>query len=141
MAKKVAAIVKLQIPGGRATAAPPVGPSLAPHGVNLAEFVKRFNSKTADQNGEITPVIVTIFEDKSFDFQIKTTPAAILIRKAVGLAKGSSVPNKDKVGKITAAQLKEIAQFKMKDLNAASVEAAMSMIAGTARSMGVEVAE
>lgn len=139
MAKKVEAIVKLQIPAGKATPAPPVGTALGPHGVNIMQFTKEFNAKTADQAGMIIPVVMTVYQDRSFTFVTKTPPAAILIKKAIGLDKGSAEPNKSKVGTITEAQVKEIAQLKMEDLNAATVEAAMEMIAGTARSMGVEV--
>ncbi|MCD1146663.1 50S ribosomal protein L11 [Peptoniphilus sp. KCTC 25270] len=139
MAKKVIAIVKLQIPAGKATPAPPVGTALGPHGVNIMQFTKEFNAKTADQAGLIIPVVMTVYQDRSFTFITKTPPAAVLIKKTIGLNKGSGVPNKDKVAKITKDQLRQIAETKMPDLNAGSVEAAMSMIAGTARSMGVEV--
>lgn len=139
MAKKVEALVKLQIPAGKATPAPPVGTALGPHGVNIMQFTKEFNAKTADQAGMIIPVVLTVYQDRSFSFITKTPPASILIKKAIGLDKGSAEPNKSKVGTITKAQVKEIAELKMQDLNAATVEAAMEMIAGTARSMGVEV--
>lgn len=139
MAKKVIGLVKLQIPAGKATPAPPVGTALGPHGVNIMQFTKEFNAKTADQAGMLIPVEMTIYQDRSFSFITKTPPAAILIKKAIGLNSGSGEPNKKKVGNITEAQVKEIAELKMKDLNAASVEAAMRMVAGTARSMGVEV--
>ncbi|EGY80139.1 50S ribosomal protein L11 [Peptoniphilus indolicus ATCC 29427] len=139
MAKKVIALVKLQIPAGKATPAPPVGTALGPHGVNIMQFTKEFNAKTADQAGLIIPVVLTVYQDRSFTFVTKTPPAAVLIKKAINLNSGSGEPNKKKVGKITKAQIKEIAETKLPDLNAASVEAAMSMIAGTARSMGVEV--
>ena len=139
MAKKVEALVKLQIPAGKATPAPPVGTALGPHGVNNMQFTKEFNAKTADQAGMLIPVEMTIYQDRSFSFITKTPPAAILIKKAIGLDKGSAEPNKSKVGTITEAQVREIAELKMQDLNAATVEAAMEMIAGTARSMGVEV--
>lgn len=139
MAKKVIAIVKLQIPAGKATPAPPVGTALGPHGVNIMQFTKEFNAKTADQAGMIIPVVMTVYQDRSFTFITKTPPAAILIKKAIGLNKGSGEPNKNKVAKITQDQLRQIAETKMPDLNAGSVEAAMRMIAGTARSMGVEV--
>lgn len=139
MAKKVIALVKLQIPAGKATPAPPVGTALGPHGVNIMEFTKQFNAKTQDQVGMIIPVVLTVYQDRTFTFITKTPPAAVLIKKAININSGSGEPNKKKVGKITKAQLEEIAKTKMEDLNAASVEAAMSMIAGTARSMGVEV--
>ena len=139
MAKKVKTIVKLQVEGGRATPAPPVGTALGPHGINLQQFVLQFNEATKDKVGQITPVEITIYEDRSFEFKLKTPPAAYLLRVAAGLEKGSGVPNKDKVGSITRAQLKAIAEQKMVDLNANDVEAAMQIIAGTARSMGIEV--
>ena len=139
MAKKVTGFIKLQIPAGKATPAPPVGPALGQHGVNIMEFVKQFNEKTAKQAGLIIPVVITVYQDRSFTFILKTPPAAVLIKKACKIESGSGVPNKTKVAKITEAQLREIAEMKMPDLNAASVEAAMSMIAGTARSMGVTV--
>lgn len=141
MAKKVKAVVKLQLDAGKATAGPPVGSSLGPHGINIGAFVKEFNEKTAAQAGYIIPVVITIFEDRSFTFEMKTPPAAVLIKKAISLEKGSAKPNTSKVGKITKEQVRKIAEQKMKDLNAGSVEAAMSMIAGTARSMGVEVVD
>jgi large subunit ribosomal protein L11 len=141
MAKKVTGFVKLQIPAGKATPAPPVGPALGQHGVNIMGFCKEFNERTAKQAGLIIPVVISVYQDRSFSFITKTPPAAVLIKKAVGIESGSGVPNRDKVAQITKAQLKEIAELKMPDLNAASVEAAMSMIAGTARSMGVTVAE
>ena len=139
MAKKVTAIVKLQRPAGKATPGPPVGSTLGPHGINLPGFVKEFNDKTADKIGLVIPVVMTIYNDRSFSFITKTPPAPVLIKKACGIESGSAKPNKDKVAKITKAQIKEIAELKMPDLNAASLEAAMSMIAGTARSMGVVV--
>ena len=139
MAKKVIAIVKLQIPAGKATPAPPVGTALGPHGVNIMQFTKEFNAKTQDQAGLIIPVVLTVYQDRSFTFITKTPPAAVLIKKAIGLQKGSGEPNKNKVAKISKDQVKEIAELKMQDLNAADVDAAMRMIAGTARSMGVEV--
>lgn len=139
MAKKVKAMVKLQLEAGKATPGPPVGSSLGPHGINIAAFVKEFNDKTASQAGFIIPVVITIFEDRSFTFEMKTPPAAVLIKKAIGLDKGSAKPNKTKVGKITKEHIRKIAETKMPDLNAASIESAMSMIAGAARSMGVEV--
>lgn len=141
MAKKVMAVVKLQIPAGKATPAPPVGTALGPHGVNIMQFTKEFNAKTADQAGMIIPVVLTVYQDRSFSFITKTPPASILIKKAVGIELGSGEPDKVKVAKITQNQLKEIAEIKMADLNAASVEAAMRMVAGTARSMGVEVSK
>ena len=141
MAKKVEGYIKLQIQAGKATPAPPVGPALGQHGVNIVEFTKQFNAKTAQMGDTIVPVDITVYADRSFSFITKTPPAAVLIKKAVGLKKGSGEPNKTKVGKITNAQVKEIAETKMKDLNASSVESAMSMIAGTARSMGVEVVD
>ena len=139
MAKKVIAIVKLQIPAGKATPAPPVGTALGPHGVNIMQFTKEFNAKTQDQQGLIIPVVLTVSQDRSFTFITKTPPAAVLIKKALKLNKASGEPNKTKVGKLTKAQVKEIAELKMPDLNAANLESAMSMVAGTARSMGIEV--
>ena len=141
MAKKVEGYIKLQIPAGKATPAPPVGPALGQHGVNIVEFTKQFNAKTADQGDLIIPVVITVYNDRSFSFITKTPPAAVLIKKACNLKSGSGVPNKTKVAKITKAQVKEIAELKMPDLNAASVESAMSMIEGTCRSMGVTVVE
>ncbi|MBR3790218.1 MAG: 50S ribosomal protein L11, partial [Clostridia bacterium] len=133
--------VKLQLPAGKATAGPPVGSSLGPHGINIGLFVKDFNEKTASQAGLIIPVVINIYQDRSFDFVMKTPPAPVLIKKACGLDKASAKPNKEKVAKITQAQIKEIATLKMPDLNAKNIETAMSMIAGTARSMGVTVEE
>ncbi len=141
MAKKVTAVVKLQLPAGKATPGPPVGSTLGPHGINIPGFTKQFNEKTAAQAGLIIPVVITIYQDRSFDFILKTPPAPVLIKKACGIESGSAKPNKDKVAKLTKSQLEEIAKTKMPDLNAASLEAAMSMIAGTARSMGVTVEE
>ena len=141
MAKKVSGYIKLQIPAGKATPAPPVGPALGQHGVNIVEFTKQFNAKTADQGDLIIPVVITVYSDRSFSFVTKTPPAAVLIKEACNLKSGSGVPNKTKVAKITKAQEKEIAELKMPDLNAASVESAMSMIEGTCRSMGVTVVE
>ncbi|EFM65415.1 ribosomal protein L11 [Peptostreptococcus stomatis DSM 17678] len=141
MAKKIIGQIKLQIPAGKATPAPPVGPALGQHGVNIMAFTKEFNAKTADQAGMIIPVVISVYQDRSFSFITKTPPAAILIKKAINLQSGSGEPNKKKVGKITSAQVREIAELKMKDLNAATVESAMKMIAGTARSMGVEVVD
>lgn len=139
--KKVSAIVKLQLPAGRATPGPPVGSSLGPHGINIAAFTKEFNEKTASQPGMVIPVVITIYQDRSFEFIMKTPPAAVLIRKTVGIEKGSDKPNKLKVAKITRAQLEEIAKIKMPDLNTTSLESAISMVAGAARSMGVTVEE
>lgn len=139
MAKKEVAQVKLQLPAGKATPAPPVGPALGAHGVNIMEFVKQFNAKTADQPGMIIPVVLTVFSDRSFSFILKTPPASVLIRKAAGLEKGSGEPNKRKVATLTAAQVEEIAKIKIVDMNANDLEAACQMIAGTARSMGVNV--
>ncbi|KGF15198.1 50S ribosomal protein L11 [Peptostreptococcus sp. MV1] len=141
MAKKIIGQIKLQIPAGKATPAPPVGPALGQHGVNIMAFTKEFNAKTADQAGMIIPVVISVYQDRSFSFITKTPPAAVLIKKAINLQSGSGEPNKKKVGKITSAQVREIAELKMKDLNAATVESAMRMIAGTARSMGVEVVD
>lgn len=142
MAKaKLTAQVKLQLPAGKATAGPPVGSSLGPHGINIGAFVKEFNDKTAKQAGLIIPVVISIFQDRSFSFVMKTPPAAVLIKKACGIETASGKPNKEKVAKITKAQVKEIATLKMPDLNASSIENAMSMIEGTARSMGVTVEE
>ena len=141
MAKKISGYIKLQIEAGKASPAPPVGPALGQHGVNIMGFCKEFNERTKDNAGMIIPVVITVYADRSFSFITKTPPAAVLIKKACGITKASGVPNKDKVATITKAQVKEIAELKMPDLNAASVEAAMSMIAGTARSMGVTVAE
>ena len=139
MAQKVVGYVKLQIPAGKATPAPPVGPALGQHGVNIVQFTKEFNARTESQAGMIIPVVITVYADRSFSFITKTPPAAVLIKKACGLKSGSGVPNKTKVAKVTRAQVQEIAELKMKDLNAASIEAATSMIAGTARSMGIVV--
>ena len=141
MAKKVEGYIKLQIPAGKATPAPPVGPALGQHGVNIVEFTKQFNARTADQGDLIIPVVITVYNDRSFSFITKTPPAAVLIKKACKIQSGSGVPNKTKVAKITREQVKKIAEQKMPDLNAATVESAMSMIAGTARSMGVEVVD
>lgn len=141
MAKKVTGYIKLQIPAAKATPAPPVGPALGQHGVNIMAFTKEFNERTANQAGMIIPVVITVYADRSFTFITKTPPAAILIKKAAGLDRASGKPNTEKVGKVTKAQVKEIAELKMPDLNAASVESAMSMIEGTARSMGIEVVE
>ena len=139
MAKKVIAVVKLQIPAGKATPAPPVGTALGPHGVNIMQFTKEFNAKTADQAGMIIPVILTVYQDRSFSFITKTPPVSVLIKKAIGIELGSGEPDKTKVGKISKDKVREIAEIKMPDINAGSIEAAMSMVAGTARSMGVVV--
>ena len=141
MAKKITGYIKLQIPAGKATPAPPVGPALGQHGVNIAAFTKEFNARTANNAGMITPVVITVYQDRSFTFVTKTPPAAVLIKKACGIESGSGSPKATKVAKITKAQVKEIAELKMPDLNAGSIEAAMSMIAGTARSMGVTVVD
>jgi large subunit ribosomal protein L11 len=141
MAKKVTGMIKLQLPAGKATPAPPVGPALGQHGVNIMGFCKEFNAKTANQAGLIIPVVITVYQDRSFSFILKTPPAAVLIKKELGLESGSGVPNRTKVGKITKDQIRKIAELKMPDLNAATVDTAMSMIAGTARSMGVTVEE
>ena len=141
MAKKVERYIKLQIPAGKATPAPPVGPALGQHGVNIVEFTKQFNARTADQGDLIIPVVIRVYNDRSFSFVTKTPPAAVLIKKACKIQSGSGVPNKNKVATITKAQLQEIAELKMPDLNAATVESAMSMVAGTCRSMGVVVEE
>ena len=139
MAKKVEKIVELQIPAGKATPAPPVGPALGQAGVNIMGFTKEFNARTADQAGLIIPVVISVYEDRSFTFVTKTPPAAVLLKKAAKIEKGSGVPNKTKVAKVTSDQVREIAELKMEDLNAASVEAAMRMVEGTARSMGITV--
>lgn len=141
MAKKITAMVKLQVPAGAATPAPPVGTALGPHGLNIMEFVKQFNARTQAQSGMIIPVVVTIFGDRTFTFITKTPPAPNLLLKEAGLEKGSATPNRVKVGKVTRAQLRKIAEAKMQDLNASDVDSAMRMIAGTARSMGLEVAD
>ena len=141
MAKKITKMVKLQVPAGKATPAPPVGPALGQAGVNIMSFVKDFNNRTAKQAGLIIPVEITVYEDRSFTFICKTPPAAVLLKKAAGLEKASGEPNKNKVGKVTRAQVKEIAETKMPDLNANTVEAAMRLVEGTARSMGIEVTD
>ncbi|APC42357.1 MULTISPECIES: 50S ribosomal protein L11 [Clostridium] len=141
MAKKITGMIKLQLPAGKATPAPPVGPALGQHGVNIMGFCKEFNAKTSDQAGMIIPVVITVYQDRSFSFILKTPPAAILLKKAVGLESGSGVPNKTKIATVSKAKVREIAELKMPDLNAASIESAMSMIAGTARSMGIVVEE
>ncbi len=139
MAKKVTGVIKLQIPAGKANPAPPVGPALGQKGVNIMDFCKAYNAATQDKMGMIVPVVITVYEDRSFTFITKSSPAAVLLKAAAGIAKGSGVPNRDKVAKVTRAQLEEIAQAKMEDLNANSMDAAVMMIAGTARSMGIEV--
>ena len=139
MAKKVKTLVKLQIPGGAANPAPPVGTALGPHGVNIAEFCKRFNEATAARRGEVVPCIITVFEDRSYDFILKVSPVADLIKKAAGIQKGSGKPMQDKVGKITKQQVREIAEQKMPDLNCRTVESAMKMVEGTAKNMGVQI--
>lgn len=141
MAKKITAVVKLQLPAGKATPGPPVGSTLGPHGINIPGFTKEFNAKTAGQEGLIIPVVMTIYQDRSFTFVLKTPPAPVLIKKALGLETASATPNKVKVGKLTKAQVEEIAKTKLPDLNCTSLESAMSMIKGTARSMGVTVEE
>jgi large subunit ribosomal protein L11 len=139
MAKKVTGYIKLQIPAGKATPAPPVGPALGQHGVNIVQFTKEFNARTADQDGMIIPVVITVYADRSFSFITKTPPAAVLLKKAANLKSGSGAPNKTKVAKLKKADIQKIAEIKMPDLNAASLEAAMSMVAGTARSMGITI--
>ncbi len=139
MAKKVEGYIKLQIPAGKATPAPPVGPALGQHGVNIVQFTKDFNARTADQEGMIIPVVITVYQDKSFSFITKTPPAAVLLKKACKIESGSGVPNKQKVATISKAEVQKIAELKMPDLNAANIESAISMIAGTARSMGIVV--
>ena len=139
MAKKIKAVVKVQIQAGKATAAPPVGTALGPHGINMGQFIKEYNERTASLAGTVVPAVVTVFEDRSYTFVTKSPPAADLIRRGAGIEKGSGKPNKEKVGKITRAQVKKIAETKLADLNATSVEGAMKMVEGTARSMGVEV--
>ncbi|MDD5064452.1 MAG: 50S ribosomal protein L11 [Phycisphaerae bacterium] len=139
MAKEVAVKIKLQAPGGQATPAPPIGPALGQHGVNIGQFVSQFNERTKELNGTIVPVVITLYKDKSFSFEVKSPPAAVLLKQAAEIAKGSGVPNKEKVGKVTPEQVRKIAQAKMKDLNAYSLEQAVKIIEGTARSMGVEV--
>ncbi|MDF9407528.1 50S ribosomal protein L11 [Pelotomaculum isophthalicicum JI] len=141
MAKKVSAIIKLQVPAGKATPAPPVGPALGQHGVNIMAFVKEYNERTASQAGLIIPVEITVFEDRSFTFVTKTPPAAVLLKKAAGIETASGEPNRKKVAKLPLAKVREIAEIKMPDLNAASIEAAMRMVEGTARSMGIEIVE
>ena len=139
MAKKVLTMIKLQIPGGQANPAPPVGPALGQHGVNIMEFCKGFNAQTNNQEGLILPVVVTIYQDRSFTFVVKTPPAAVLLKRAAGIAKASAIPHKDKIGKVTRQQVREIAQTKLVDLNTANIDSAMRIIEGTARSMGIDV--
>lgn len=141
MAKKIKVVVKIQIQGGKANPAPPVGTALGPHGINLMQFCKEYNAKTSGMVGQVVPVEVTVFQDGSFTFILKTPPATDLLKKAAGIKSGSAVPNRDKVGKVTSAQVREIAEVKMKDLNARDIEAAMKIIVGTARSMGIVVVE
>jgi len=139
MAKKVVGQVKLQLQAGKATPAPPVGPALGQHGVNIMEFCKQFNAKTSDQTGMIIPAVITVYADRSFSFELKTPPASVLLKKAAGVESGSGVPNKNKVAKVSRAKIKEIAELKKQDLNSYDVEAAMRMVEGTARSMGIEI--
>jgi large subunit ribosomal protein L11 len=141
MAKPITAVVKLQVPAGQATPAPPVGTALGPHGVNIMDFVKQFNAKTQSAMGMVTPVVVTIFKDRTFTFITKTPPAAVLLKKEAGIEKGSPTSNRQKVGRVSQAQVRKIAELKMPDLNATSLDAAMKMVAGTARSMGLEVVD
>lgn len=141
MAKKIKTILKLELEAGKATPAPPVGTALGPHGLNIADFVRQFNDATREKTGEITPVEITIYEDRTFSFVLKTPPAAFLLRKAAGVEKGSSQPNKNKVGKVTKDQVRQIAETKMVDLNADDIEAAMKIVEGTARSMGLDITE
>src|SRR6185503_12176710 len=141
MAKPITAVVKLQVPAGQATPAPPVGTALGPHGVNIMDFVKQFNAKTASAAGMVTPVEVTVYKDRTFTFITKTPPAAVLLKKEAGIEKGSPTSNRQKVGKVNKAQVKKIAELKMPDLNATNIDAAMKMVAGTARSMGLEVVD
>jgi len=139
MAKEVAVKIKLQAKGGQATPAPPIGPALGQHGINIGQFVQQFNERTKELNGMIVPVVISLYTDKSFDFIVKSPPASVLLKEAAGVAKGSGVPNKDKVGKVTSEQVKKIAETKFEDLNAYDIDQAMKIIAGTARSMGIEV--
>ena len=139
MAKEISGYIKLQIPAGQANPAPPVGPALGQHGVNIMEFCKAYNAATQDQAGLVIPVVITVYSDRSFSFETKSPPAAVLLKRAAGLAKGSGVPNRDKVGKVTRAQIEEIVETKKKDLNASDMDAAVRIIEGTARSMGIEV--
>ena len=139
MAKEIALKIKLQAPGGQATPAPPIGPALGQHGVNIGQFVSQFNERTKELNGTIVPVVITVYQDKSFTFEVKSPPAAVLLKQAAEIAKASAVPNKEKVGKVTAEQVRKIAQTKFKDLSAYDMEGAVKIIAGTARSMGIEI--
>jgi len=139
MAKEVVTKIKLQAPGGQATPAPPIGPALGQHGVNIGQFVSQFNERTRELNGTIVPVVITVYADKSFDFEVKSPPAAVLLKQVAQIAKGSGVPNKEKVGRVTAQQVREIAEKKFKDLNAHDIEGAVKIIEGTARSMGIEI--
>lgn len=141
MAKKVVGQIKLQLPAGKATPAPPVGPALGQHGVNIMEFCKQFNAKTSDQAGLIIPAVITVYADRSFTFELKTPPASVLLKKAAGIDSGSGIPNKNKVGQVSRSKVREIAEMKRQDLNANDVDAAMRMIEGTARSMGIEIQE
>jgi large subunit ribosomal protein L11 len=142
MAKKVIAVkIKLQAPGGQATPAPPIGPALGQHGVNIGQFISQFNERTKDLNGTIVPILITVYKDKSFTFEVKSPPAAILLKQVAEIAKGSGVPNKEKVGKVTAAQVRKIAETKLKDLNAFDIEHAEKIIRGTARSMGIDIVD
>ena len=141
MAKEVLVQIKVQAPGGQATPAPPIGPALGQHGVNIGQFVSQFNERTKNLNGMIVPAVITVYKDKSFTFEVKSPPAAVLLKQAANVAKGSGTPNKEKIGKITKEQLRQIAQTKIKDLNASTIENAEKIIAGTARSMGIEIAE
>ena len=141
MAKKIKSMIKLHVTGAQANPAPPVGPALGQHGVNIMEFCRSFNEKTKDRPGLILPVVISVYEDKSFSFIVKSPPCSVLLKRACGVAKASGVPNKEKIGKVTKAQVKEIAQTKMKDLNASDMESAMRIVEGTARSMGIEVVE
>ena len=141
MAKEVAVTIKLQASGGQATPAPPIGPALGQHGVNIGQFISQFNERTRDLNGTIVPIVITVYKDKSFTFEVKSPPAAVLLKQAAEVAKGSGVPNKEKVGKITPQQLRQIAEKKFKDLNAYDIENAEQLIRGTARSMGIEISE
>jgi len=141
MAKEVLAKIKLQAPGGQATPAPPIGPALGQHGVNIGQFISQFNERTRDLNGMIVPVEITVYADRSFTFEVKSPPAAVLLKEAAQIAKGSGVPNREKVGKVTRAQIREIAQRKLRDLNCATLEAGEKIIEGTARSMGIEIVD
>ena len=141
MAKEIAVKIKLQAPGGQATPAPPIGPALGQHGVNIGQFITQFNERTRELNGTIVPIVISVYKDKSFTFEVKSPPAAVLLKQAAEIAKGSGVPNREKVGKITPEQLRQIAETKFKDLNAYDIEQAEQLIRGTARSMGIEVVE